>query len=363
MDHEDRQLLNTMDGLDLADVFLKYGPGPSHLIFHAKDFHEDMIPCLKPGTIIHLNNSHKILRYFWSKIRPRIKVPYVLVTSDTDEDSPNRQYTDRLENDPLLIRWYGQNPRTPSERNSDSLSKFRPMPLGLSMYHPQSKYLTPYLQLTNYTNPFQDMKRFKSAPFVDLDRDVIIFFNRRREHRKVMWAKLCSQNVTGQHDDQTLSLSCANRSVTPNKIYSEASRYRFGLSPPGRGWDCYRTYEWLYLGIIPVIEQRPPYSQILFEGLPVVHIPNLTHRDTSKADLLRAIQAYVERPDFGSESMTSGWHRLFLSHWRRKVLQDANRTTIFNSDEGGREYYVGYQYETRVARDPIYCSAPGSCVA
>lgn len=376
MDHEERHLLNTMDGLDLADVVLRNNPGPRHLQFHASLFHIDVIPCLQPGTIIHLNNNNKILRYFWRKIRPQIKVPFVLLTSDSDGNSPTLSYVDRLETDPLLLRWYGQNPHIPNEGSLsvDALSKFRPMPLGLSMNHPQAKYLKSYLDLTNYSNPFQDMSRFLTEQpiIVDWDRDVIMFFARRRDHRKALWAELCS-NVTTATTDGTSSLSCSNRTVSPSEIYAEASRYKFGLSPPGKGWDCYRTYEWLYLGIIPVIEDRPPYSAELFDGLPVIHFPNLSMtapETTIKADLMAAMETFLktQRDLLGGRAGSNtavgggapGWHRLFLAYWRRKILEDAARPTIFDGD--GKEHYIGYRYETTVRREPIYCSKPGNCV-
>lgn len=45
------QLLNTEDGLDLADITFQDNPVPAHLHhleFLANSFHEDMIPCIQP---------------------------------------------------------------------------------------------------------------------------------------------------------------------------------------------------------------------------------------------------------------------------------------------------------------------------
>ena len=40
-------------------------------------------------------------------------------------------------------------------------------------------------------------------------------------------------------------------------LYEEISKYKFGISPVGNGLDCYRTWEYLYLGIIPIVYDIP----------------------------------------------------------------------------------------------------------
>lgn len=82
MDHEERQLLNTMDGLDLSDILLRNNPGPSHLTLHARSFHPDLLPCIQSGTIFYLHNRRYILDYFWNHVRPHLKVPFIVITSE-----------------------------------------------------------------------------------------------------------------------------------------------------------------------------------------------------------------------------------------------------------------------------------------
>jgi hypothetical protein len=39
------------------------------------------------------------------------------------------------------------------------------------------------------------------------------------------------------------------------------------LSPPGRGYDCFRTWEALAVGSVPLVVDEPPYcSQVLIES-------------------------------------------------------------------------------------------------
>lgn len=50
--------------------------------------------------------------------------------------------------------------------------------------------------------------------------------------------------------------------------YSQIAAHRFVLSPPGRGIDCYRTWEALYLGAVPVVVDSPPMTA--FKDLPIL---------------------------------------------------------------------------------------------
>jgi hypothetical protein len=161
LDQDETQIINTVDGLDLAEVFVRFNPIPRHLQFHANVFHEKMLPCLQPGTTIHLDNYMEIRKYFWRRVRPNITVPFLLITSDTDAGSPT-QWAERLE-DPLLLKWYGMNPRhSEDSRFQQHVERFEPMPLGRSMNHFQAKYLFKYLELSNFSNPFLDKRRWTS---------------------------------------------------------------------------------------------------------------------------------------------------------------------------------------------------------
>lgn len=50
---------------------------------------------------------------------------------------------------------------------------------------------------------------------------------------------------------------------------AQLGRSQFVLSPPGCGWDCYRTYEALAMGAIPIVLRHPPQTDVC-EALPVL---------------------------------------------------------------------------------------------
>lgn len=78
------------------------------------------------------------------------------------------------------------------------------------------------------------VKRFEGKPWVDLD-------------------------VSSEQRDSPAELV---------RYYSQLAAHQFVLSPEGNGIDCYRTWEALYLGAIPVVMVSSTMSA--FEGLPIL---------------------------------------------------------------------------------------------
>ena len=77
------------------------------------------------------------------------------------------------------------------------------------------------------------------------------------------------------------------RRMSPEQYRQALSESMFVLSPPGRGLDCHRTWEAIYLGAVPVVPEGtlPPG---LLHDLPIhsvssyEHLINLSHSDMSE---------------------------------------------------------------------------------
>lgn len=371
LDQDDRQLINTQDGRDLADVALvHYELNVDHLVYHHTVFNEKMIPCLLPGTIFAVENHFKIMKYFWTLVRPHMKHPFLMTTTGTDGNSPS--YGDQyLKKDPLLLRWYGTNPLYKKRE-----PKFKPLPLGFSYQHPQEKYLIPYMELNNYTNPFLDKSRWTSIDWDNFNfrKDTFVHFGLRRPNRKHLWPILCANTTesdeaeaaTTTEDGKRRSSSCHQETekLPVEQIYADMSNFKFGASPTGMGWDCYRTYELILMGVIPVIEERDPASYDLFEDLPVIHLKNFNKIKTQQ-EMIDAMRQYVTSDAFLNNDFQKGWERLFLRYRRRQFLQETGRDKEILVDEQGREYYQAYHYEYFDSNygksKPRYCSKDGNC--
>lgn len=337
------------------------------LEFLAPTMSEDMLPCLQPGTIIHLDNHEKIVEFFFKRLRPNITVPYVLITSESDGDSPNYYHADNLATDDLLIKWYGSNPNMNRANSHDVQHKFEPFPLGLSKHHPQNSFISQYLKLTKYANPFQNKLKWTSHSWEPeegtrestADSLFVMFgIHKHAKRRQALHDSVCKDRNGTSKDN--VSCSVGIQHDTEN-IYAAASRYLFGLSPPGHGWDCYRTYELLLLGVIPIIESCLG-SKELFRDLPVIHVDNLIgNTNRTHRDFVSLMQDYINSDEF-QHSNFSGWGRLFVHHWRYKLLLDAGRLKDIITDEHGRHYFQAWRYTTTNQRlQRTLCFQKGNC--
>lgn len=92
------------------------------------------------------------------------------------------------------------------------------------------------------------------------------------------------------------------------------SQYMFVISPPGNGIDCHRTWEALYLNVIPILVDKN-----LCNGFP--NFPGLILNEWSdlyKIDERQLIQIYYEKIEI---LRTSDW--LWSNYWQKKIGDSA----------------------------------------
>jgi len=374
LEQDEHNIINTLDAHDLADVTLQHYASSGHLEFFGNSLTPEMLPCLLPGTIISIDNHISAQEYFWSKLRPHIQVPFILVVTESDGNTPEHRWGSTIKDDPLLLKFYGTNPDYKVVNGVEGLrDKYVPMPLGLAKFHRQTPYLYNYLKLHNFTSPFHDLSRWtdrldelKDPNNDNLNEVLFVKFNVHQyaRHRAVLHDKLC-KDKNGVEIQTKDGISCSSKRADPHETYNASSRYLFGISPPGAGWDCYRTYEMLLTGVIPLIDARPG-SEELFQDLPVIHVPELVQNTTRTRAEFRAIMAdYVESDAFRHNNFTQGWDRMFLQYWRQRMLRDAagRDKEILTDPNTGKQYYQAYRYTSTKRPDRIYCGEVGKCEA
>jgi len=377
LDQDDRHIINTLDGIDMADVLVRkyrYARFPDHHFF-GSHLSNEIIPCLQPGTIIHIDNHSDILRYFFTKFKQNMTgVPYVLITSEADGDSP-WEWGNMLVDDKDLIAWFGTSPKInkiPEEKREEGKRKFFPLPLGLSKQHDQDRYLSRLMELTNFTNPFADKERWTKSSMMTINnssdlsvvdevfyKSVYIRFNPNhavelvRSSRGPFHFGLCDgyDKIVNKLDNFTCS---TDMNKSPHDTYIASSRYLFGFSPPGVGFDCYRTYELLLVGVIPIVPYREEnddgidQTHGLFDGLPVLQIRGYYEKNRTRSEYIQILRDYISSPEFQNTDFEAGWRRLFLRYWRRKILDLSGRTKdIMVDPRTGREFYQAWRYTTR----------------
>jgi len=361
LQQDDTRIKNIMDGRDLADILItKVNTLPEYVIpsdFHATYFSLDIIPCLQPGTILLVENSPlDRLKSWFTEYRPMIQnISHILITSETDRNSPHPFYSNRLSRknvDRMILKWYGTHPDTRTVEYKDT---FIPFPLGLSDRSDSMYYMTEYLQQINFTNPFAGIinkKRWIES--VELQTAIettnILFahFHIHKkgdiQHFKIPYDVACNHIVLHQNTVQPIHpISCTTANYSIPELYTAASQYLFGMSPVGmnNGWDSFRTYELWLLGVIPIVEKKSSAMTDMYQGLPMIEVNHWAGH--TQESLLQLMRDYIKSDEFQKNDFT-GWERLFLRYWRRKILKDAGRDKDIIKDDQGREYYQGWKY-------------------
>lgn len=88
------------------------------------------------------------------------------------------------------------------------------------------------------------------------------------------------------------------------RYYSQMARHRFVLSPEGHGADCYRTWEALYLGAVPIVMRSRPMSA--FADLPILFTDD--YGELSEEYLERRWREMSQR-SFEPDRMIGSWYR------------------------------------------------------
>jgi len=105
----------------------------------------------------------------------------------------------------------------------------------------------------------------------------------------------------------------------PNLPYweylNQLSQHVFCLVPISCGIDCYRIWECLYLGVIPILQDNYFGRTLLSYDLPVLVVDNIYNLSE---DLLRKVSKEFSFPTEISEKAK-------LSYWRNTILNDANK--------------------------------------
>lgn len=104
----------------------------------------------------------------------------------------------------------------------------------------------------------------------------------------------------------------------PESYYTIVSSFTFFFSPPGTGWDCYRTWEALYLGTIPVILSGGEAADSMYSDLPVLIVQK--YSDVTEALLHSTLHAFRKR--------RFDWSKLTISYWHSLVKKTLLNATL-----------------------------------
>lgn len=173
-------------------------------------------------------------------LRCRPSTPYTLITTHSDS-SITQRFRAILE-DPRLMAWYAANART-------THPKLNPIPLGV-------RHVVNVRDGMNLHGYHENMRKAASSTKDKLFHVSFLTMTNRDQRKRCLRA-------TGM----------SSRSLDLSSYLSDMGRSMYCLSPEGTGMDCHRTWEALYCRTIPIITHNPMVNMGLYDGLPVIVLP------------------------------------------------------------------------------------------
>jgi hypothetical protein len=236
---------------------------------------------VKAGDIVFVRTPAA----FFEKIHPQIKHPYILITHGDVNDSFRPAFSAYLE-DKKIIAWFGIHPEKTTH------PKFIPIPLGIVGHKA-------HYDKRESLNEF--FIRLRTATV----KDKLVYMNFEDSHRADR--KMCRQLFAEES-------FCLVGDRKPFMDYlSEMARCKFTLSPKGIGIDCYRTWEALLAGSIPVVTS----SQLdpLYKELPILVIEDWNQLSeeflTKKYKEITAKKYNIEK--------------LYIEYWSTRIYQQREK--------------------------------------
>lgn len=97
------------------------------------------------------------------------------------------------------------------------------------------------------------------------------------------------------------------KKLCQEEYLNNLSKYKFSISPPGNGIDCHRTWESLYLGVIPIVENH--VHNLQFQDLPILIINDWNNINK---EYLEKIYQEFKNKKFNLE-------KLSLKYWEKEI--------------------------------------------
>ena len=208
----------------------------------------EILDNIEAGDIIFMQTH--LVPYFAKSIHPKIEVPYFLITHKSD-CTVDEKFLD-LMNEPKLLKWFAQNPNIEHE-------KVVPIPIGIPIK-------------IWFTKRCKDQDVIEKIRELDVKRSSLAYLNinTRTCEKERKWVS------NFFHKKNFINRRGKRRYPTYLK---DLKTSRYCLSPSGNGIDCWRTWEALMMGCIPIIRPYEKYSErqvvgdhFLFEDLPVIRV-------------------------------------------------------------------------------------------
>jgi len=232
------------------------------------------------------------LERFQNEILPLLKNPFILVSHNSDKNIGDG--FSKIADSPLLVKWFVQN------YNFKSLpdNKIVPLPIGLEnqCFH-NAGNIKSFKKLISLIKKGKIQKK----PKVLVALNIATNPDERFACYRAFWKK-----------PVTLEMTSFISSENYRKIAAECM---FIASPSGNGLDCHRTWEAMYLGAVPLVNDNEMNRAFVKLGLPMICIKDWSDFASKTAEELENIyKSTMEKADTSA---------LWLDFWKKQINEAA----------------------------------------
>jgi hypothetical protein len=237
---------------------------------------------IRAGDVVFVSTDYA--RQYFRDIDPQTKAPYVLVTHNSD--LPADESLVNLAGDNVAA-WFAQN-------NSYSHPRVTPIPIGLENLHHYHAGIP---------------RRFEAIgnSMAGRKNRILVAF--------AIGTNALERQPAFESAVHAPYADCLQVWLDQDAYAETLAGYKFVLSPPGNGLDAHRTWEAMYLGVVPIVKESVAMRYFAALGLPLWVV-------TSWDELRSMDEGDLEKK---YEELAQGFRcpALYMDYWRDQVFRCA----------------------------------------
>ncbi len=238
------------------------------------EFSEISPKLVRRNDIIFVRGN--FLKEYFKTIHPKINREYILI-SHNDDTNITEEYINYI--DDKIIHWFAQN-------LCFEHKKVTPIPIGLQNFS---------------AHDIGEIFLFDLINEKPVKNKIAYGFSEKSDDERKILAKILADSIITEKITEKNQLS----------YYKKINAFKFIASPEGRGIDCHRTWEAIYLGIIPILKSGPMSEYFKRIKLPLITVSNWNEVKSLNENILDS--RYSEILNFSDTSPA------FMDYWIKQI--------------------------------------------